>query len=686
MLELSSIPLICMILVLFRFSASVNIEISAGAFWKKLPDTITYEATIPLSYETDWVETLFPTPEEKEAPCYDTTGNCDTRYQFKALGKAFAEEIHLLDNIYHMSTIRINRTGRTKRALDFIGEGFSWCCGLATDQKLRLIEGDEASVRRRLDTLTDTVASSLHAMTQDTTQFRNYEEQVRSTFQETERRIRTMGIHLLKIQQKSEKSDQQLQAILHTVVHNELMAFKHSITIARLLRKQTILSSCQDHRLPSSIVDPTTLKADLLKLAAVLRESQQELAIPLADIFLYYKLPLTECSFTTAKMFLLLKVPILQAKKRWELFELVTVPFAWYNQTCSIPHRPLYLAANTLQTPFTTETRQITGTGLHQCKPYHDKLCYVSRFSPEALEGPECAKILFTGGTIQEISQHCPINCNPSTHMVIAEVLEDTYIVTHPTAPLSIVCGTNTTVLPAKYNRQGALKVQLACSCHLRAGTEVLIPARFPCRDTRNHAQYTHIIPGIWSNLKTFILDRHDQHRLPTYTNMDECLNANWSIEIPHLNITYQETTLKDLQGRLDQTRSAVQKDQTTGILVMFLFYWSILASLLITLVIYRQSRILLMLATTHSARAEDLGTGIDLNIVHMGILWLCSVLLAALLISCCLHGIGRRVLHWYKSRTHRRHQQSRVNIESIAVEQPAIHNENVGFIKESIQ
>ncbi|KAL1487945.1 hypothetical protein ABEB36_015328 [Hypothenemus hampei] len=631
---------------------AVPIEITAGAFWKKLPDTITYEATIPLSYETAWTEAVFSAIEERDTPCYDTAaeGSCATHYQFKALAKAFAEEIRLLDNTYQMNNMRETNNSRHKRALDFIGEGFSWCCGLATDQKLKLIEGDEASVRRRLDTITDTISSSLRAMAQDTTRFSQYEEQVRSTFQETERRLKFMGTHLQQIQKNAAKSG----------------TTTPGITVARLLRKQSILSSCQDHKLSSSILHPTVLQEDLLKLSADLRLSQQELAIPVTDIYRYYKLPLTECSFTTSKLFVLIKIPILQTKKRWELFELVTVPFAWYNQTCSIPHRPLYLAANKLSAAPVTETRQISGTGLHQCRPYHDKLCYISRFSPEALEGPECAKKLFTGGTVNEISQHCPIKCNPSTHMIVSEVLEDTYIVTHPVTPLTITCGTNKTTLPDKYNHQGALKIRLACSCYLEAGSEVLIPSRFPCLDSANRPVYAHIIPGIWSNLKTFVLNVHDQRQLPTYADMDECLNANWSIEIPHLNVTFQEDTLREMQWKLDHTRSEIQgiKIQKPGDIPGLLEHYRVAT-------------------TPRAARAED-GT-VAMDHVLMGILWLGTVILSAILLYYCIHSAKRRITQWYGKRTHCRNQSSEGNAANIALKSPVIQTENPGFIAESV-
>ncbi|KAL1490239.1 hypothetical protein ABEB36_012968 [Hypothenemus hampei] len=55
-----------------------------------------------------------------------------------------------------------------------------------------------------------------------------------------------VGAHLQQLQQKSATTDQHLQGLLHMITQNELLAFKHGITIGRLLYKQAILSSCQD--------------------------------------------------------------------------------------------------------------------------------------------------------------------------------------------------------------------------------------------------------------------------------------------------------------------------------------------------------------------------------------------------------------------------------------------------------
>ncbi|CAH0562991.1 unnamed protein product [Brassicogethes aeneus] len=103
------------------------------------------------------------------------------------------------------------------------------------------------------------------------------------------------------------------------------------------------------------------------------------------------------------------KVPIRRENFRWQLYELVTTPFAWHNQTCHIQHEALCLEIAIRNQKEVALT--ISGTNLHQCKPYENKLCYLPRFSSDNLHGPQCVKMLFHGATVEEIAKNCPMRC-----------------------------------------------------------------------------------------------------------------------------------------------------------------------------------------------------------------------------------------------------------------------------------
>lgn len=137
-------------------------------------------------------------------------------------------------------------------------------------------------------------------------------------------------------------------------------------------RRDAILQACKQHQLPSEMMIPKVLTSDLHKLDRELETSNQGLAIPVDDVTRYYQLPISDCAISNDEIIVHLRVPITQRGERWELYELITFPFAWHNQTCIIPQTNMYMATATIK----NQQRIISGSGLHQCKPFHDKLSY----------------------------------------------------------------------------------------------------------------------------------------------------------------------------------------------------------------------------------------------------------------------------------------------------------------------
>lgn len=111
-----------------------------------------------------------------------------------------------------------------------------------------------------------------------------------------------------------------------------------------------------------------------------------------------------------------------------------------------------------------------------------------------------------------------------------------------------------------------------------------LIPRRFPCpTENPSEASIIHTIPATWSNLKSFILNPKELH-LPKYNNLSECLNTNWTIDIPHVNLTILKDNNKQI---LDMINKAVPSYTTYsdhyGIHGDTIFLlWNIILSILI--------------------------------------------------------------------------------------------------------
>jgi len=201
----------------------------------------------------------------------------------------------------------------------------------------------------------------------------------------------------------------------------------------------------------------------------------------------------------------------------------------------------------------TTETRtilkEVTGIALHECKPYQDRLCYLPKFAGDQTQGPTCARKLFHGTTVEDIAEHCPMHCHQSDLMIISEIGSEEFL-THPKPNTTITCPQDSLNLQTEMlNIPGALRITLPCQCQLSVNGEIMIQKRFPCKSDKSMAAIKHILPAAWTNLKTFVLKPTNyQAYLPTFNNFSECLNGNWTTDLPHFNLSSEKTLRQALE------------------------------------------------------------------------------------------------------------------------------------------
>jgi hypothetical protein len=294
--------------------------------------------------------------------------------------------------------------------------------------------------------------------------------------------------------------------------------------------------------------------------------------------------------YPTKKLF---EGTVVQQEASWELFELMTTPFAWNNHTCTIMHDTMYLAVSSHHSG--RSLRPISGSSLHTCKPFENKLCYIARFNSHGSYGPQCALKMYTGATVDELNSHCAFRCHESQAMIISEVQDDVYVITHPQPMMLIQCGKTTQdIITSAVGKPGALQVHLPCNCQLRLKEDVVIPTRYPCGgNTPPATGLMHVLPATWSNLKSLHLKPllHDTH--PTFDNFTECLDTNWTLRVPHVNLSTNildddifRTVQTNLQSLWD-SYTPYEAHSDASVLI-----WNIVLSLAV-LYLYRQNRLL---------------------------------------------------------------------------------------------
>lgn len=601
-------------MICFHGGSTHHLEVTAGGFWRTLPSTITYEATIPMVYETIWREKEVRGGSPFKGVCENLDNrnpNCIILNSLNQLKVSYEKEFDSLARSWSPSYLKncSEPKGRSKRALDFLGEGLSWCCGVATQHKLDSLTMSEQNLKLKLSKLTQGISKSFSTISQNSKKFMEYEKSVANTFKSTEDRIHKLESYTEQVTNSVTEFEKEESYFLLSVLNNQFENLRHIIEVTRALKRQGIINSCRQHQIPISILDPAVLRHDLEKLEGELAKLGQKLAVPLHDLSKLYQVPICDCGFNGDKVFINIRIPVVQMGQSWELFELITTPFAWENQTCIIKHEPLFLAVSKSPLISRSYVRQISGSGLRHCQPFNDRLCYLPRFSADMMQGPACAKKLYNGASVEEISHHCPMSCHKSTTTVVSEIAEETYVITHPKNETKLICNNLTQSLDeSAYIMPGSIKVYLPCHCEFAMEGEVLIPRRFPCLESFPlESTMTHIIPAAWSTLKSFVLKPNNQDNLPKFLRPEDGLNKNWTLEIPHLNLTSPKANIREILDSVDATVKLSYADMYGQHGDAIFFIWNCILSIAICYIFFGgRHNLAIIPALAAPARAES--------------------------------------------------------------------------------
>ena len=560
---------------------------SAGAFWRPLVETLNYEATIPIKYTMAW----FKPQTNSTGTSKQCSGdhNCELATAMHQLMEAVDGELEPQESEEGWQLFE-DQQHREKRSLDFLGEGLAWCCGVATQHKLDSLHMEERALQKKLRQLEGGLSENIKTLSQNSVEFKKYTDQVGEAFKSTERRIKEMEKAITNFRNKTNE----WEGFFGTLIENQFQNTRRIVTMWRALEQRDVKLSCRQHQIPEKVLRPQLFQANLMELQKELIKAGHDLAIAVTDIHRYYQLPITDCVISGNNITLVVRVPIVQQGIRWSLFELITAPFSWYNQSCRIEYSTLFLAV--AEAPYTRHRRhnlyrQISGLGLHQCRPHSDKLCFLPRFGEDKLHGPTCARKLYEGATVEELSYHCPMKCHASTSLTITEVEEDLFIITNLKVGAYISCPSSNKTLTEFGSLLGALKIKLHCQCALVYLHDVIIPRRFPCLDTIPRIHVNHIIPAAWSNLKSFILNPIHTHSLPSYNNFSECINPNWSLTIPHLNLTSPNKLLQNFVANIPESPQIFSFADSYGVHTSAtLVVWNLILTVLLIYIFWKSN------------------------------------------------------------------------------------------------
>lgn len=229
---------------------------------------------------------------------------------------------------------------------------------------------------------------------------------------------------------------------------------------------EMVLNSCQNKKLPLSLIPADTLTTELKALSAALDPLQQELVTPIKNLSPYYHLPLVNCHFfgNNNSVTVILHIPIQPVERHIALHEVITIPFKQHQEICqfSIPSSFIILLNN--------RPLAIENTISHNCQP-EQGFC---RFREYGSTNPElfCLGQLLRGASHSTLRQFCNFKCRPSTgyndihvtdlghqHFALTNTPPDTTISCHLTE------GTMTQEFVKPNDTLGSHFVTLPCRC-----------------------------------------------------------------------------------------------------------------------------------------------------------------------------------------------------------------------------
>ena len=653
---MSTSTILFVLFVLFCFTVYTStadtpprVRVISGSYIRKLPPTHIYTGTTQLLFDINF---NISTPQLVPLNC--KTEKTERSCQVAAATREFLSGIrirleHLQSSIFASAPSELPYANRTRRSLvpnplNFISDVASWCCGYATQRDLASLTSNANEMTRFLRTLKQSVIIDHQNLLKVKDSFANFNNQLNgpiakiqkilnNTIRFQEAKDRNVSVELLHLETMLQRSN--------TI---SLNIAQYVTWLTEINHYQDIMQHCRNRLIPMSAIHPTELQKELSILQTDLHLEGYELAINPEHVYEYYRHKLVDCSFSSNRILVQLRVPFRKRDQEWILYESINVPFIFQGSSCSIRHSPTYLAVSDDQIV------SIQGTHLDLCKPY-DGLCLISQFNPDPYIGYKCAEQLFRSASVSKLNDVCSFECtrNPSQETFITQLNFHTYAITNAPPESKVICkyGRQDRITSLYYpNTVGAVEVTLPCKCVIVIPGRPTISPPFPCPSSISTREVVHIvIPAAWSKLDV-VLNSHapiysETSILNSYPNLSACLNENWNLHTPVINIT----AIHELEySKVPPLIRVVPKAHS-----WLMIGWNLILTIFLLILGYKLCSpavgfMAFMPAPTHALTSDEMQHQLNILIAFVVILDLIVLLLAAILILFCISRWMRRM------------------------------------------
>lgn len=496
--------------------AIAHVQVFPGGHFKELHPLTIYESSIPLTYIINQNSFNFIELSNFSLPTCPFSDRHLVRLTGMAtdLDKQIEEQQRKMVPRFNISS----RTARGQRAIEAIGDFLHWSFGTATDSQLHTLTDNEDAVNKHLNSLQDIVKGDHLDLVHTVNDIKGFSSNVSQVLAKVKAALK--GIEGgLKYKVPEEEVYRRL---LSYVVRLQAQIYR-SLFIDDF---EDILVKCRASLLSTSFVSREVLDADIKKLEKKMIRDSYEIALPTANLELFYTLPITSCNISPEKLIVTVKIPVKNRRDKWTLYEYIPSPLAWKEYTCVLSREPIYVAVS--RDTFVT----IAGKQLDNCKEKRTGMCQIPRQRQGGSVSTTCAEKMFKKGTVDELRASCPFYCDATRRgILITEVGVDSYIITHPSKHISINCSNSSLTIPSQF--PGAFEIILPCDCILSEGNSTLISKKYPCGLHTHDPFVTHILPVSWTSLRNISLDPLEKLARPNFLNYSDVLDMNWNLVSP---------------------------------------------------------------------------------------------------------------------------------------------------------
>ncbi|CAG7680993.1 unnamed protein product [Allacma fusca] len=282
--------------------------------------------------------------------------------------------------------------------------------------------------------------------------------------------------------------------------------------------------SCTQHTIPEKMIPPPNLIKELRKLEMLLFLDGKQLAIPISNIYEYYKIPIVDCIFSTDKATIVVNIPIKRSDTNWQLFEIIPSKFAFNGQVCELyPQDARYLAVSSQKSVLLDHHNS------RHCSMHDHRLCLIPQCTQDSSESLDCAIGMLYNKPVSELSKSCAFRCSTNTQLIVSQVEET----------LNVTCPNGNEFF--RFNKTGAVEVHLRCKCTMVVDGVRSIPAPFFCLPELPHSEYVfRTSPNFWSAIDSAIGSKEQYFHEHSNITIDPTWNANVAV----LNLTKPEMSV----------------------------------------------------------------------------------------------------------------------------------------------